>query len=63
MAKKNEQAVASGSDLSEAKLESMRIRFRRVLGETVPAHVIKNARKNIAKCVRKLEQNERGKNA
>ena len=63
MAKKNEKNAAVSSDLSEAKLEAMRIRFRTVLGETVPAHVVRNARKNIAKCVREAEQNERGKNA
>jgi ribosomal protein L29 len=39
-------------DVEAAKREFMRIRFRRVLGEAVPAHVIKNTRKNIAKCVR-----------
>jgi ribosomal protein L29 len=40
------------SEVETAKQELMRIRFRRVLGEAVPAHVIKNARKNVAKCVR-----------
>jgi ribosomal protein L29 len=48
-------------ELDEAKREMMRIRFRRVLGESVSAHVIKNARKNVAKCVRSLENGE-GKN-
>lgn len=59
MAKKEKTAYA---ELDAAKLESMRIRFRRVLGESVSAHVIKNARKNVAKCVRSLENGE-GKNA
>jgi ribosomal protein L29 len=49
------------SELDAAKREVMRIRFRRVLGESVSAHVIKNARKNVAKCVRSLENGE-GKN-
>lgn len=46
------------ADWDKAKLELMRIRFRRVLGETVAAHVIKNTRKTIAKCVRELQKNE-----
>ena len=55
MAKKLKKDAVD-SELSAAKAEVMRIRFRRVLGETVPAHVIKNARKNVAKCVRELER-------
>jgi ribosomal protein L29 len=54
--KKVEQPDSSELDL--AKHEVMRIRFRRVLGESVSAHVIKNARKNVAKCVRSLETGE-----
>ena len=46
------------SEVDAAKLELMRIRFRRVLGEGVSAHVIKNARKNVAKCVKSLKINE-----
>lgn len=61
MAKKK-IADSSVHDLEAAKQEAMRIRFRRVLGESVSAHVIKNARKNIAKCVRLL-QNKEEKNA
>lgn len=53
---------SSVSELELARQEAMRIRFRRVLGENVSAHVIKNARKNIAKCVRLL-QNKEEKNA
>ncbi|MDR1235522.1 MAG: 50S ribosomal protein L29 [Holosporaceae bacterium] len=49
------------AELDAAKMEVMRIRFRRVLGESVSAHVIKNSRKNVAKCVRSLENGE-GKN-
>jgi ribosomal protein L29 len=45
-------------ELDSAKREMMRIRFRRLLGESVSAHVVKNARKNIAKCVRSLENGE-----
>ncbi|MCR5225203.1 MAG: 50S ribosomal protein L29 [Alphaproteobacteria bacterium] len=60
MAKK--KVVESTGDVDAAKLEAMRIRFRRVLGESVSAHVVKNARKNIAKCVRLL-QNKEEKNA
>ena len=56
MAKKAKKEVAGGDELSAAKMEIMRIRFRRVLGETVPAHIIRNARKNVAKCVRELER-------
>ncbi len=39
------------AELDAARLERMRIRFRRVLGESVSAHIVKNARKNVAKCV------------
>lgn len=46
------------SELDTAKLELMRIRFRRVFGEAVSAHVIKNARKNVAKCMKSLQKNE-----
>ena len=60
MAKK--KTVEATVDVDAAKLEAMRIRFRRVLGESVSAHVVKNARKNIAKCVRLL-QNKEEKNA
>ena len=50
------------AELENAKLEMMRIRFRKVLGESVPAHVIRKARKNVAKCAMSLQNNE-GKNA
>jgi ribosomal protein L29 len=53
------KATASSIDeLEAAKMEVMRIRFRRVLGESVPPHKIKNARKNVAKCVRLLHSSE-----
>lgn len=45
-------------EVDNAKLEMMRIRFRRALGDSVAAHVIKKTRKNIAKCVRSVQQNE-----
>ncbi|MDR0677855.1 MAG: 50S ribosomal protein L29 [Holosporaceae bacterium] len=57
MAKKKVEKSLS-ADLESAKAEAMRIRFRRVLGESVPTHIIKNARKNVAKCVRFLRKNE-----
>jgi len=60
MAKKKENTAFA--ELDAAKLERMRIRFRRVLGESVSAHVVKNARKNVAKCVISSENSE-GKNA
>lgn len=56
MAKKKVESAVS--EVEAAKLEAMRIRFRRVLGETVSSHLIKNARKNIAKCVRLLKNKE-----
>lgn len=49
-------------EVENAKLELMRIRFRKVLGESVSAHIIKNARKSVAKCVKSL-QSEEEKNA
>ncbi|MDR2107586.1 MAG: 50S ribosomal protein L29 [Holosporaceae bacterium] len=58
MAKKKTEKSAA-AELESAKREVMKIRFRRVLGESVPAHVIKNARKNVAKCVRLLESGEK----
>lgn len=60
MAARKKKEVSENSELEAAKLEAMRIRFRRVLGETVPAHTIKQVRKNIAKCVMSGEL--RGKN-
>lgn len=63
MAKKKIAQTAS-TELESAKMEAMRIRFRRILGESVPAHTIKAVRKNIARCVRSLNCNEvRGKDA
>ena len=59
MSKKEKTANA---ELDAARLERMRIRFRRVLGESVSAHVVKNARKNVAKCVISSENSE-GKDA
>ena len=50
MVKKSKE-YSSISEIEAAKRELMRIRFRRVLGQSVSAHLIKNARKNIAKCV------------
>ena len=50
------------SDLDSAKLEMVRIRFRMVMGEAVAPHVIKNARKNVAKMTRLAQANE-GKDA
>ena len=60
MAKKKENTTCA--ELDAARLERMRIRFRRVLGESVSAHVVKNARRNVAKCVISSENSE-GKDA
>ena len=49
MVGKKKKEVSANSELDAAKLEAMRIRFRRVFGETVPAHTIKQVRKNIAR--------------
>ncbi|MDR1375714.1 MAG: hypothetical protein LBJ45_02785 [Holosporaceae bacterium] len=57
MAKKD-ATTFSVDELEVAKMEVMRIRFRRILGESVPAHKIKNARKSVAKCVRLFHTNE-----
>ncbi|MDR0631929.1 MAG: 50S ribosomal protein L29 [Holosporaceae bacterium] len=57
MAKKNKEK-SSMAELEAAKMELMRIRFRMVLGESVSAHIIKNTRKSIAKCVKSLENGE-----
>ncbi|MDR3187156.1 MAG: 50S ribosomal protein L29 [Holosporaceae bacterium] len=51
-------AMSSIDELEAAKMEVMRIRFRRVLGESVPPHKIRSARKNVAKCVRLLQSGE-----
>lgn len=60
--KKKKEKSAANSELDSLKLEAMRIRFRRVLGgEAVPAHTIRQVRKNIAKCV--ISAKMRGKNA
>jgi ribosomal protein L29 len=57
MAKKNVEKTAT-AEFEAAKMECMRIRFRRILGESVSPHIIKNARKNVAKCVRSLGNGE-----
>lgn len=61
MVGKKKKGASANSELEAAKLEAMRVRFRRVLGETVPAHTIRQVRKNIAKCV--MSGEVRGKNA
>ena len=62
MAKKKVESAVT--ELESARMEAMRVRFRRVLGESVPAHTIRNVRKNIARCVRSLKNDGmRGKNA
>ncbi len=50
--------ASTHSELAEAKMDMYRIRIRRVMGETVPSHVIKNARKKVAECVRSSENSE-----
>ena len=61
---KKKVAQPASSELETAKMEAMRIRFRRVLGETVPPHMIKKVRKDIAKCVKELSNADmRGKDA
>ncbi|MDR2724251.1 MAG: 50S ribosomal protein L29 [Holosporaceae bacterium] len=55
----NSKKKSLSEEVDTAKIELLRIRFRRVLGESVSAHVIKNARKNIAKCVRSLENGDK----
>ncbi|MDR2682167.1 MAG: 50S ribosomal protein L29 [Holosporaceae bacterium] len=57
MAKKN-----TASEIEAAKREAMRIRFRRVLGETIPSHTIREIRRKIAKQV-KNNCEMRGKDA
>ncbi|GHU10756.1 hypothetical protein FACS189449_00820 [Alphaproteobacteria bacterium] len=51
------------AEVEAAKREAMRIRFRRVMGETVPSHTVKQIRRKIAKCVKELDSCERGKDA
>ncbi|MDR0968163.1 MAG: 50S ribosomal protein L29 [Holosporaceae bacterium] len=58
MAKKKNVGESLTAELDAAKRECMRIRFRKILGESVSAHIIKNARKNVAKCVRSLANGE-----
>jgi ribosomal protein L29 len=63
MPNKEKVKLSGVAELEAAKREAMRIRFRRVLGETVSAHAIKSARKNIASCVRSMKNEMRGKDA
>ncbi|GHT95534.1 hypothetical protein FACS1894122_13120 [Alphaproteobacteria bacterium] len=51
------------TEVEAAKREAMRIRFRKILGETVPSHTVKEIRRKIAKCVKELDSCERGKDA
>lgn len=54
----------SKEELESAKLEMMRIRFRKVLGEEVSAHNIKLAKKKVADTVRAINGvGVRGKDA
>lgn len=54
----------SKEELESAKLEMMRIRFRKVLGEEVSAHSIKLAKKKVADTVRAISGvGVRGKDA
>ncbi|MDR1362236.1 MAG: 50S ribosomal protein L29 [Holosporaceae bacterium] len=51
-------------DLENAKREAMRLRFRKVLGEGAAPHVIRAARKKVAKCARLVKNCNMGsKNA
>ncbi|MDR2794446.1 MAG: 50S ribosomal protein L29 [Holosporaceae bacterium] len=50
------------NEVESSKREAMRIRFRRVLGETVPSHTIREIRRKIAKHV-KNNCEMRGKDA
>lgn len=60
--RKKKEKTSANSELDSLKLEAMRIRFRRVLGgEAVPAHTIRQVRKNIAKCI--VSAKMRGKDA
>jgi ribosomal protein L29 len=49
---KKKMRTSLSAELEAARLEMLRIRFRRVMGESVAPHLIKNARKNVAKCVK-----------
>ncbi|GHU16487.1 hypothetical protein FACS189472_01640 [Alphaproteobacteria bacterium] len=51
------------AEVEAAKREAMRIRFRKVWGETVPSHTVKEIRRKIAKCVKELDSCERGQDA
>ena len=39
------------AELKSARMEIMKIRFRKVLGEGAPPHVVRNIRKSVAKLV------------
>jgi ribosomal protein L29 len=52
------KSAEKNSELEAARLEAMRIRFRKVMGESVAAHIVRAARKNIANCVRALKKGE-----
>jgi ribosomal protein L29 len=46
------------TELETAKMEIMKARFRRVLGESVSSHVIQGLRRKISGCIRTLRIGE-----
>jgi ribosomal protein L29 len=60
MFKRSEQEKSAATELETAKMEAMKARFRKVLGESVSSHVVQGIRRKIAECTRTLNG---GKNA
>lgn len=51
-------------DLESARMDAMKLRFRRVVGEGVASHNVRDARKKIAQCAIVVHNLKRGsKNA
>ncbi|MDR2267858.1 MAG: 50S ribosomal protein L29 [Holosporaceae bacterium] len=53
--------IAAFSDLENAKKEAMRLRFRKVFGESPAPHVVKEARRKVAECAKIVSNYHVGK--
>jgi ribosomal protein L29 len=52
--KRSAQEKSIATELETAKMEAMKARFRKVLGESVSSHVVQGIRRKIAECTRAL---------
>ncbi|MDR3156232.1 MAG: hypothetical protein LBT90_04010 [Holosporaceae bacterium] len=56
--KKSVAEKSIATELETAKMEAMKVRFRKVLGESVSSNVVQGIRRRIADCSRALRISE-----